>query len=93
MRPLQLVLGDRLRLQPIELRDQRVGRLLRRLARLHDGDGVEQVRILDEVGLAERRDRDLLLVDQLLVDARALAVRQHLGRDVQRIRVRVAVVR
>ena len=84
---------DRFGFQPIELRDERVGGLLRRVARLHDGDGVEQIRILDEVGLSERRDRDLLLVDQLLVDARALSVRQHLGGDVQRIRVRMAVRR
>ena len=54
--------------------------------------GVEQVRILDQVGVAERGDRHLRLVDQLLVDARGLAVGQHLGGDMQRIRVRVPVI-
>ena len=86
------MLGDRLGLQPIELGDQRLDGLLRRLPRLHDRDGVEQVRILDQVRAAERVDRELLLVDQLLVDARALAVGQHLRGDVQRVRVRMAVV-
>ena len=41
---------------------------------------------------AERRDAQPFLVDQLPVDPRALAVGQDLRRDVQRIRVGVAVV-
>ena len=48
--------------------------------------------MLDEVRVAERRHRHLLLVHQLLVDARRLAVREHFRRDVQRIRVGVPVV-
>ena len=40
---------------------------------------------------AEGRERELLLVDELPVDPRALSVRQHLRRDVQRIRIRIAV--
>ena len=41
---------------------------------------------------AERGHRHLLFVHQLLVDARALTVRQHLGGDVQRIGIGIAVV-
>ena len=49
--------------------------------------------MLDELRLAERGERDLLLVDERAVDPRAVAVRQNLREDVQRIGVRVAVVR
>ena len=48
--------------------------------------------MLDQLGFAERRERDLLLVDERPVDPRAVAVRQDLREDVQRIRVRMAVV-
>ena len=59
---------------------------------LHDRDGIKQIRIFDEVRVAEGGHRDLLLVDELLVDPRALAVGQHLRRDVERIGIGVAVV-
>jgi hypothetical protein len=88
---LQLAIGDRRVLQLLHLRDQRVGDVLGLVPRLDDRHRIKEVGILDQVRLAERRDRHLRFVDQLLVDARALAVGEHLGGDVQRIRIRIAV--
>ena len=88
---LQLARGDRLLAQAIELGGERLDRGVGRLPRLDDGRGEEQVGVLDDVAAAERRQRQPLLVDQRPVDARAVAVRQHLVDDVQRIAVRVAV--
>ncbi len=59
----------------------------RLLPLLHDRHRVEEVRVLDELGLAERSKRDLLLIDERAMQARAVAVRQNLRQDVQRVRV------
>ena len=91
--PLQLVIGNRFRFQAIELRDERRRHFLGRVSRLDNRNGIEQIRILDQVGVAECSYSHLLFVHELVVDPRRLAVRQHLRRDVQRIRIRVAVVR
>jgi len=69
LRALQLVLADRLGLQLVELRDQPVDRLLRPMAWLDERDGIKQIRILDDIRLAGRGERDALVVDELLVNA------------------------
>ncbi len=48
--------------------------------------------MFDQVGAAEGRHRQPLLVDEAAVDARAVAVRQHLGEHVHRVGIGVAVV-
>ena len=87
------MIGNRFRFQAIELRDECRRHFLGRVSRLDNRNGIEQTRILDQVGVAECSYSHLLFVHELVVDPRRLAVRQHLRRDVQRIRIRVAVVR
>ena len=89
---LQLAVADEIGLQSIQLLDERRFRLGRGAPRLDYRKRVEQVRIFDEQAVAGRGHRELLLVHQPAVDARALPVGQHLGRDVQRIRVGMPVV-
>ena len=71
---LQLPLGDPLRLHLVELGDQRLLHRGRGLAGIDDRDRIEQVRVLDQVGLAECGERLPRFVDELLIDPRAVAV-------------------
>src|SRR5262249_18313640 len=82
---LQLAFRDRFSFQAIQLRNKRVGNLLRGVGRLNDRDGIEEIWMLDQVRLPEGRGGHLRLVHKLLVNARALAVREHLRGNVQRI--------
>ena len=93
LRALQLALGNRLGAQLVELGDQRLLDLFVRVAGRHQRHREEQIRLFDDVAAAERRQRDALFVDERLIDARAVAVGQNLRRQMQRIRIGVAVPR
>jgi hypothetical protein len=62
LRALQITVADRLVLQPVELGNERVDRLIGRAPRLHDRHRVEEIRILDEVRPAKRGDGQLLFI-------------------------------
>ena len=71
LRAGQFACRDGLRAQPVEFLFQRLLRLGRRVAGLHDGVRVEQVGMLAQVADAGGRQRDPGLVHELPVEARA----------------------
>ena len=77
--PAQLLRGHAFGLHAIELRDQLLLHFFGLPARLHDRDRIKEIGVLDELRLAERGQRHLLLVDERAIDPRAVAVRQDLG--------------
>ena len=89
---LQLTLGDALGLELVELGDQRLLHVIRRLARIDECDGIEDAGGLQEAAAAERGQGEAGLVDQLAIDPRGLAVGQRLRHHEHRIRIGMAVV-
>ncbi len=66
---LQLSLANRLAAQLVELRDERFLDLIVRPSRRNERDSEKQIRLLDDVAAPECRERDLLLIDERLIDA------------------------
>ena len=93
LRAVQLMARHGGGLQVFELREQRLFDGFRGLTGRNDRHRVEQVRVLEDVRAAERRDRDALVVDEVARDPRALPVEQDLRRQVQRVRIWMTVVR
>ena len=92
LRALQLTLGNGFMPQLVELRDERLLRLFGCVPWLDDRDRKKQVRLFNDVAAAVRGRRDALLVDERFENPRALAIREDLRRDMQRVRVRMSVI-
>ena len=83
---------DAVSLEVVELREHLALDGLERLPGRRDRDRVKQVRVLQDIGVPEGGNRDPLVVDEVARHPRALAVKQNLRRQVQRVRIGMPVV-
>ena len=84
----QLFRFRRLRFQSVQHADQRFFAFFRRVPLVHDRVGPEKIWVLGERAKSRGLHRNLFLVNQRLIQAAALASRQNIRSQVQRISIR-----